>query len=190
LKCDTEYSYYVKSVSSANASVVSAPSNTASATTLACTNDDPDISHLQPTNVRLEITGQDTAKLSWDAVEGATGYSIYTCAGKLITSTSELSYELTDLFCGTEHCFIVVAHNNTYTSLPSDEVSGTTDACDVPTPTPAPYNFKGLTNLVATGSNLWINILIALLMILGVGYFMFRKDLFHNEIPPKQPPQK
>jgi uncharacterized protein (TIGR02145 family) len=35
--------------------------------------------------------------------------------------------------------------------------------------------------LVSTGASLWFNILIAIALIVGIGYFMFRKEIFHKE---------
>jgi hypothetical protein len=169
LSCETEYSFHIIAVSG---DLKSDPSNTATATTGECSNPNPNITDLKPENIWAETGGEGVINLCWDAVDGATGYDIYDCDGNYITSTSYTSYSFTGLPCSTEFCYYVIAHDGAGNkSKPSDQVTVSTEACE------EPVTVEAVTSLISTGTSLWFNILIAIFLIIGIGYFMFRNEI-------------
>ncbi len=168
LKCNTEYSYYV---TAGIGNEESNPSSTASATTTACQTGS-DISNEKPENISLTYHGDGLATLSWDAVEGATGYDIYNCNGDYIHSTDSTSANFSGLSCGQTLCYYVVAHNDSSQSQPSDKINVDTESCATVSNT--------VTSLVSTGASLWFNILLALVITGCVGYIIFRREIHNN----------
>lgn len=51
------------------------------------------------------------------------------------------------------------------------------EADDTPNGETGVQSVESITTLVSTGASLWVNILVAILLIVGIGYFMFRDEL-------------
>lgn len=168
LDCNKLYNFWVKAVRNNETSV---SSNIASATTATCRNDgNDDITNLRPENISVELEGNNTIVLRWDEVDGAVGYSIYTCDGNLVATTINNYYYFYDLAYETEYCFYVVAHDGYgNSSQRSDSVRITTASNSTDTD-----QISSVTTLVSTGGNLWINILVALILTGGIGYFLLK----------------
>ncbi len=79
-----------------------------------------------PANLVATATSQSTIALTWDVVEGATEYNIYSGTETVATVTTT-SYTITGLTAGTEYCYNVTAINVAGESAP------TADACATPT---------------------------------------------------------
>ncbi len=175
LNCETNYGYYV---TAGYEELESNPSNTASVNTGKCSTGQ-DISDKKPENIELVYNGGGMATLTWDAVDGAVGYDIFDCTGKYITSTSDTGYVFTGLNCDVEICYYVIAHNAAgEKSMKSDEVKVSTESCSITT---SIKDGSSLGTLVSTGSALWFNILLAILLTGGFAYLIFRKDIWEKK---------
>ena len=173
LNCETEYSYYIIAGIS---DLKSEKSDTVSAKTGACDTGDTNITHLQPQNLVAQSNGNGIINLSWDAVEGATGYDIYDCNGNYIVSTNQTSYGFTGLPCSTDFCYYVVAHDGAGNkSQPSNQVNVRTEECGGSSAS------STTASLISTGGALWFNILLSLLLTGALGYFLFRRDIWEKK---------
>ncbi len=184
LKCETDYSFHVTAINEQGYG--SNPSDTVTVTTGQCKNIVTDISTKKPENTQIEYDGQNVT-ISWNKVDDASGYDIYNCSGTYITSTDQTSYTLDQTSdiqssedCNVTACYYVIAHDSAgVESKASDQMETMVSACTTPvidnsnSDTP----ITKVTKLVSTGASLWFNILLALLLIGGIGYFMFRKEI-------------
>ena len=110
-----------------------------------------------PANV-VATTTETTVTLTWDAVDGATEYNIYTPASfdSNVLGLTETSYTFEGLTAGTEYCFEISAVSAT------DE-SNTTEACattkaedeepEIPVDPETPVGLAIPTNVVATATS-------------------------------------
>jgi len=178
LVCETGYSYYV----TANyESLESSPSNTASATTGKCVSGS-DITDKKPGNIQAVYNGGGMVTLTWDKVDGATGYDIYNCSGTYITSSANNSNVFTGVSCGTEVCYYVVAHDSAgKKSKNSDQAKASSNACDA-----GKIVKPNTDSLVSTGGALWFNIALALILTGAITYLMFRREIWSKNQPNNQ----
>ena len=127
LIADTEYCFEISAVSATD------ESNTTEACATTKTEDeepeipvDPEtpVGLAIPTNVVATATSETTIVLTWDAVDGATEYNIYTPASfdSNVLGVTETTYTFEGLTAGTNYCFEVSAASAT------DE-SDTAEAC-------------------------------------------------------------
>ena len=86
-----------------------------------------------PANLAATATGETTIVLTWDAVEGATSYNVYSGTTTVATALTETSYTVENLTAGTEYCYNVTAVNE------AGESEATADACAT-TNTAGPVN--------------------------------------------------
>ena len=86
-----------------------------------------------PTNLAATATGETTIVLTWDAVEGATSYNVYSGTTTVATALTETAYTVENLTAGTEYCYNVTAVNE------AGESEATADACAT-TNTAGPVN--------------------------------------------------
>lgn len=202
LTCAQEYSYFVRSVRVVNNTVyISQPSNTASATTAQCPQQDGnDISDKKVEGLDGKIVDKTNIDLTWNPLEGAYAYDIYSCDGAYIGTTQDTNYRVSGLLCGHTYCFQVYARAyeedcegsscRPIYSLPSDQKSFTLEQCELVVNQAENVNnnanandnsaLQNIGNLVSTGSSIWANVLIALGLIIGVGYFLFHKEIWKN----------
>lgn len=81
-----------------------------------------------PTGVSSSGNTDTTVGLSWDAVDGATGYNVYSGATKLnVSNITILSYVATGLTQNTAYTFTVTAVNNAGESVASSALNVTTE---------------------------------------------------------------
>jgi len=187
--CNTTYKYYIVAVDAAGNR--SSHSNTANATTLACNANDSEApstpADLKISNPTIAGKAPDcfSAGLSWTTSTdniGVTGYNVYNASNdQLIGTTQNVNFTLTGLKESTNLGFYVKATDAAgNTSQKSNSATFTTGKC-VTTMSAVAATTSGtasVTNLVKTGSALWLNILIALLATAAVGYFLFRDELW------------
>lgn len=192
LKCATTYRYYLIAsgdiydqandkfiVSSGTAD--SSASDIVSVTTPTCGIIDSGITDKTPAGL-VATASQSNIQLNWEAVTGASGYDIYNCNNQFITSTSDTSYTFTGLPCNTDYCYYVKAHDASgKESKASSQVTTTTSACSNTGQTTSTSSTATVAQLVSTGSSLWINILIAIILTAAIGYFIFRDELFSRK---------
>jgi len=80
-----------------------------------------------PSNVRAEAISESSIRVSWNQVEGATGYKVYRTGGSLIaTVENALQYEHTGCTGGTVYSYTVSALFNSDEGAKSSEVSAKT----------------------------------------------------------------
>ena len=100
-----------------------------------------------PKNVKIEMTSEKNASLSWSAVSGAQGYYIYswnpsTGGGLKVGSTTDLQFALSGLLAGKTYTYSVMAYTKMngkeYTSAQSTRVSITVSEAEPPTGEPGP----------------------------------------------------
>ncbi len=130
---DTEYSVYVVAVA---ANDTSANSDVKNFTTAKIET---------PTNVKVTEITVSSAKVTWDAVPGATGYSVQINGADPVNITGETSYTFTGLASGTAYSVQVTASNATDTSGKSDAATFTTKMVK-----PANVKAEGVTATGAT----------------------------------------
>ncbi len=98
-----------------------------------------------PANLAATATGETTIVLTWDAVEGATSYNIYSGTNTVATALTETTYTVENLTAGTEYCYNVTAVNE------AGESAATADVCAT-TNTAAPVDPEGEFIVIGTGS--------------------------------------
>jgi len=124
LSCGTSYSYFVKAY---NAGGESNSSNTASATTYACSPTAPN----PPSNLSATAVSQTQINLSWsDNANNEHGFKVYRNGSYLASVGANVtSYQDTGLSCGTSYSYYVKAYNAGGESSSSNTTSATTYAC-------------------------------------------------------------
>jgi|GEM_PF-1804021 len=144
-----------------------------------------------PQNLSVSSIDKNSAVLSWpgmnlsesnyfrifDDVNNLWGTAINTGPGTTI------NYKLENLKCGQKYSFHITSINQTYESWKSNDVAFNTSACETNASTlgSVQKTVSNISSLVSTGSNLWINILIALIGTGAIGYFIFRKDIWKEK---------
>ena len=78
-----------------------------------------------PANVKVEATSSMSVKVSWDEVENAKRYYIYS-ADTLVAKTSYTHYNIVGLEANTQYCYVVVSVNGEVESEKSEEACGVT----------------------------------------------------------------
>lgn len=145
----------------------------------------------KPTNLQTQSLGSTSVELSWSASTDSSGiraYHIYKEVGSIyeeVGSTGNLSYTITDLIANTTYRFYVRAEDGAGNfSDPSDTITITTPAGEEDggggtggqtTPTGGTSTTGKVARLISTGSVLWVNILIALIIAGIITYLMTRK---------------
>lgn len=171
--CNTTYKYYVKAYDAAGNK--SANSNTATATTQACGGQDTQ-APTKPTNLAADPSiGCHEIKLTWIASTdnvGVSGYSIYNAKdNKIITTIKENTYTFKDLTENTDYQYYIKAQDAAgNSSEQSETVTTKTKTCPKPEPSK-----PAVDSLIKTGSVLWFNILIALVIAGIASYLLLRK---------------
>ena len=83
-----------------------------------------------PADFNATATGQTTISLTWNTVENATSYNIYSGTTSVAVGVTTTSYTVENLTADTEYCYYVTAVNAVGESEASDEDCATTDAND------------------------------------------------------------
>lgn len=133
--------------------------------------------------------------LSWSSVPNASFYRIFTCNSEFIAETQSTSYTLNNIGNGT-YCYIVFAYDENGNEIMNtartnfnvtDDNSENIGADDVP---PIDLNqfdldqyedinaLSQIGDLISTGSNIWVNLILALILTGGVGYFVFKDKIY------------
>ena len=100
-----------------------------------------------PTNLVATATGQTTISLTWDAVQNATSYNVYSNGNVVVSGFAQTTYIVKNLTPGIQYCYEVKAVNEAGESAASESACATTESEPVtPTVPAAP------TNLVATAT--------------------------------------
>jgi len=144
---------------------------------------------IPPTNIKAEALNQNTIKIFWPGIkkELADNFTIYNNppVGKISNNGvgTTIAYEVSGLSCGQNYSFYITSNNTQGESERSNTVSATTSSCSQNQDQNQNQNqnnnvLNNLGRLVSTGSNLWINILIAIIGTAAIGYFIFRKDIW------------
>lgn len=186
--CNTTYRFYVRAFNNNNPATLSDNSNTASVQTGSCVTPDTE-KPTTPANLTAIATNSGAIakcleiQLSWKASTdniGVTGYDIYDGKNdQLITTTSNISHIFNNISENTEYSYYVKAHDAAGNiSDKSDTTTVKTGSCK--SVAPQVQSSNSISSLVKTGSSLWINILIAVLAVAGVGYFMFRDEIWQK----------
>ena len=145
LEAETEYCF---SVSAVNKLGESAKSESACATTLEDSGNDPIEPEPDPEPtlatpvVKAEATSDTTILLTWDAVEGAMRYNIYNGDETVKLAINATSYTITGLEADTQYCFNVVAVNRDGKSDKSEDACATTLKAEEPAKLDAPTNLR------------------------------------------------
>ena len=135
LTAETEYCF---SVSAVNKLGESAKSESACATTLEDSGNDPIEPEPDPEPtlaapvVKAEATSDTTILLTWNAVEGAMRYNIYSGDETVKLAVNETSYTVAGLKAETQYCFNVVAVNRDGKSDKSEDACATTLKAEEP----------------------------------------------------------
>ncbi|MBO5956797.1 MAG: S8 family serine peptidase [Bacteroidales bacterium] len=133
LEAETEYCFTVTAV---NKLGESDKSESACATTLK--SEEPEPETLAAPVVTAEATSDTTILLTWEAVENAERYNIYSGTETIKMAVNATSYTVTGLEAETQYCFNVVAINRESQSEKSEDACATTleeDEPVVPEPT-------------------------------------------------------
>ena len=123
LKADTQYCFNVVAV---NRDGKSDKSEDACATTLKAEEPGDEPTTLESPVVKAEATSDTTILLTWNAVEGAMRYNIYSGDETVKLAVNETSYTVTGLKADTQYCFNVVAINRESQSEKSEDACATT----------------------------------------------------------------
>ena len=145
LTAETEYCF---SVSAVNKLGESEKSESACATTLEDSGNDPIEPDPEPEPtlaapvVKAEATSDTTILLTWEAVEGAMRYNIYSGDETVKLAIDATSYTITGLEADTQYCFNVVAVNRDGKSDKSEDACATTLKAEEPAKLDAPTNLR------------------------------------------------
>ena len=121
LNADTQYCFNVVAI---NRDSQSEKSEDACATTMKA--EEPEAPALEAPVVTAEATSDTTILLTWNAVEGAMRYNIYSGDETVKLAVNETSYTVTGLKADTQYCFNVVAINRESQSEKSEDACATT----------------------------------------------------------------
>ena len=80
-----------------------------------------------PQNLTATAAGTTSIALTWDAVDGATGYKVYS-GTNVIAEPTTTNYTVNYLAAGTEYCFTVTAFNATEESEASEQACAKTNS--------------------------------------------------------------
>ncbi len=80
-----------------------------------------------PQNLTATAAGTTSIALTWDAVDGATGYKVYS-GTNVIAEPTTTNYTVNYLTAGTEYCFTVTAFNATEESEASEQACAKTNS--------------------------------------------------------------
>ena len=145
LEAETEYCF---SVSAVNKLGESAKSESACATTLEDSGNDPIEPEPDPEPtlaapvVKAEATSDTTIVLSWKPVEKAERYNIYSGTETIKMALNDTTYTVTGLEAETQYCFNVVAINREGQSDKSEDACATTLKAEEPAKLDAPTNLR------------------------------------------------
>ena len=137
LEAETEYCF---SVTAVNKLGESAKSESACATTLK--SEEPEPETLAAPVVTAEATSDSTILLTWNAVENAARYNIYSGDSTIKLAVNATSYTVTGLEAETQYCFNVVALNRESQSDKSEDACATTLKAEEPAKLDAPTNLR------------------------------------------------
>ena len=135
LTADTEYCFEISAVSATDESAA-----TEACATTQAEGEEPEIpvdpetpvGLAAPANVVATATSETTIVLTWDAVEGATEYNIYTPSSfdSNVLGVTETTYTFEGLTAGTKYCFEVSAVSATDESAATEACATTPDEGD------------------------------------------------------------
>ena len=94
-----------------------------------------------PTNLVATATGQTTISLTWDAVQNATSYKVYSNDNLIASGLTATTYTVGNLAAGTEYCYYVTAVNKAGESEASTVACATT----MPSNPNPPFTVNGAT---------------------------------------------
>ena len=137
LEAETEYCF---SVTAVNKLGESGKSESACATTLK--SEEPEPETLAAPVVTAEATSDTTILLTWEAVENAVRYNIYSGDSTIKLAVNATSYTVTGLEAETQYCFNVVALNRESQSDKSEDACATTLKAEEPAKLDAPTNLR------------------------------------------------
>ena len=137
LEAETEYCF---SVTAVNKLGESGKSESACATTLK--SEEPEPETLAAPVVTAEATSDTTILLTWEAVENAERYNIYSGDSTIKLAVNATSYTVTGLEAETQYCFNVVALNRESQSDKSEDACATTLKAEEPAKLDAPINLR------------------------------------------------
>ena len=137
LEAETEYCF---SVTAVNKLGESGKSESACATTLK--SEEPEPETLAAPVVTAEATSDTTILLTWNAVENAIRYNIYSGDSTIKLAVNATSYTVTGLKAETQYCFNVVALNRESQSEKSEDACATTLKAEEPAKLNAPTNLR------------------------------------------------
>ena len=100
-----------------------------------------------PASMTATANGQNSITLTWEAVEGATSYNIYSTAAGNVPAVTATEYTYEGLTAGTQYCFEVTAENAAGESYDAAYACATTEEAPVE---PEPVAPAAPTNVVAT----------------------------------------
>ncbi|MBQ5856878.1 MAG: S8 family serine peptidase [Bacteroidales bacterium] len=123
LEANTEYCF---SVTSVNKLGESEKSESTCATTLKAEGTEPEVPTLATPVVTAEATSDTTILLTWEAVENAARYNIYSGDSVVKLAVNATSYTVDGLEAGTQYCFNVIAINRDAESEKSEDACATT----------------------------------------------------------------
>ena len=147
---ETEYCF---SVTAVNKLGESDKSESACATTLEDTGDEPiepEVPTLAAPVVTAETTSESTIVLTWEAVENAIRYNIYSGEETVKLAVTATTYTVSDLDANTQYCYNVVAVNKDGKSDKSEDACATTFEAENPEPAKleAPKNLRAAISMV------------------------------------------
>ena len=102
-----------------------------------------------PASMTATANGQNSITLTWEAVEGATSYNVYSQAAGHAMGVTATEYTYENLEAGTEYCFEVTAENAAGESYDAAYACATTEAAPVE---PEPVAPAAPANVVATAN--------------------------------------
>ena len=94
--------------------------------------DEPDTpDSTAPKNLVATATGQTTISLTWNAVQNATSYNVYSNGNLVVSDLTATTYTVEGLTAGTEYCYNVTAVNEIGESEHSTEACATTEEAPI-----------------------------------------------------------